>query len=82
MLPVINAIRAAHHLPDVTVLADAEIISEANQVALQAAGLSFVFGRPHPLLAAVWCANGTRSTPMGRFPHGLCLPSGGPPPRR
>ena len=45
MLPVINAFKAAHQLSDVTVVtvvADAGMISEANQVALQAAGLSFI----------------------------------------
>jgi Transposase DDE domain len=39
MLPVINAFKAAHQLTDVTVVADAGMISEANQVALVAAGL-------------------------------------------
>jgi hypothetical protein len=36
MPPVIDALKAAHNLADVTVVADAEMISEANQVALQA----------------------------------------------
>jgi hydroxymethylpyrimidine/phosphomethylpyrimidine kinase len=36
MLPVINAFKAAHKLTDVTVVADAVMISEANQIALQA----------------------------------------------
>ena len=40
MVPVINAFKTAHHLSDVTVVADAGMISEANQIALQAAGLS------------------------------------------
>jgi hypothetical protein len=44
MLPVINAFKAAHHLSDVTVVADAGMISEANQTAIQAAGLSFILG--------------------------------------
>ena len=51
MLPVINAFKAAHQLTDVTVVADAGMISEANQVALQAAGLSFILGRPYPVSA-------------------------------
>jgi hypothetical protein len=34
MLPVINAFKAAHHLCDVAVVADAGMISEANHVAL------------------------------------------------
>jgi hypothetical protein len=44
MVPVINAFKTAHHLTDVTVVADAGMISEANQVALQIAGLSFILG--------------------------------------
>jgi hypothetical protein len=44
MLPVINAFKATHQLTDVTVVADAGMISEANQVALQAAGLTYILG--------------------------------------
>jgi len=44
MLPVINAFKAAYQLADVTVVADAGMISEANQKAIQAAGLSFILG--------------------------------------
>jgi Transposase DDE domain len=53
MLPVINAFKAAHQLTDVTVVADGGMISEANQVALQAAGLSFVLGTRIPHLPDV-----------------------------
>lgn len=53
MLPVINAFKAAHQLSDVTVVADAGMISEANQVALQAAELSFVLGTRIPFLPDV-----------------------------
>ena len=53
MLPVINAFKAAHHLADVTVVADAGMISEANQIALQAAGLSFILGTRIPYLPDV-----------------------------
>ena len=44
MLPVITAFMAAHQLPDVTVVADAGMISEANQHAIEHAGLSFILG--------------------------------------
>ena len=44
MLPVIEKFMAAHRLPDVTVVADAGMISEANQKAIEAAGLSFILG--------------------------------------
>ena len=53
MLPVINAFKAAHHLSGVTVVADAGMISEANQVALHAARLSFILGTRIPLLPDV-----------------------------
>jgi Transposase DDE domain len=53
MLPVINAFKAAHQLTDVTVVADAGMISEANQVALQAAGLSYILGARIPFLPDV-----------------------------
>ena len=48
MLPVIRAFMTAHRLPDVTVVADAGMISEANQKAIEAAGLSFILGMRIP----------------------------------
>jgi hypothetical protein len=57
MLPVIESFMAAHDLPDVTVVADAGMISEANQKAIEAAGLSFILGMkiPHvPYAVARW----------------------------
>jgi len=48
MLPVIEAFMAAHRLPDVTVVADAGMISEANQNQIEAAGLSFILGMKIP----------------------------------
>ena len=53
MLPVINAFKTAHNLTDVTVVADAGMISEANQIALQASGLSFVLGTKIPYVPDV-----------------------------
>jgi hypothetical protein len=53
MLPVINAFKTAHQLSDVTVVADAGMISEANQVAMAAAGLSFILGTRIPYLPDV-----------------------------
>ncbi len=53
MLPVMNAFKTAHHLSDVTVVADAGMISEGNQVALQAAGLSPILGTRIPCLPDV-----------------------------
>ena len=48
MLPVIREFMAAQDLPDVTVVADASMISEANQKAIEAAGLSFILGMRSP----------------------------------
>jgi hypothetical protein len=53
MLPVINAFKQAHQLTDVTVVADAGMISAANQTAIQAAGLSFILGTRIPYLPDV-----------------------------
>jgi hypothetical protein len=69
MLPVIEEFMAAHGLPDVTVVADAGMISEANQKAIEAAGLSFVFGMriPHvPYVVAQW----RREHPGEQIPDG------------
>jgi hypothetical protein len=57
MLPVIESFMAAHDLPDVTVVADAGMVSEANQKAIEAAGLSFILGAkiPHePYVVQRW----------------------------
>jgi hypothetical protein len=48
MLPVITAFMAAHQLADVTVVADAGMISEASQHAIEDAGLSFILGTRIP----------------------------------
>jgi DDE family transposase len=48
MLPVIQAFMAAHRLPDVTVVADAGMVSEENQKQIEAAGLSFILGMRIP----------------------------------
>ncbi len=53
MVPVINAFKVAHQLSDVTVVADAGMISEAHQVALHAAGLTYILGARIPLLPDV-----------------------------
>jgi Transposase DDE domain len=48
MLPVIESFMTAHQLPDVTVVADAGMVSEANQKQVEAAGLSFILGMKIP----------------------------------
>jgi hypothetical protein len=57
ILPVITAFMAAHRLADVTVVADAGMISEANQHAIEDAGLSFILGTripDEPYAVAQW----------------------------
>jgi len=57
MLPVIEAFMAAHQLSDVTVVADAGMVSEANQKQIEAAGLSFILGQripEEPYVLAQW----------------------------
>ena len=48
MLPVIRQFTAAYALSDVTVVADAGMISDANMKAIEAAGLSFILGMKVP----------------------------------
>ena len=48
ILPVIEAFRAAHALPEVTVVADAGMLSEANLAALEDAELTFIVGARIP----------------------------------
>jgi hypothetical protein len=57
MLPVIESFMAAHGLPDVTVVADAGMVSAGNQKQIEAAGLSFILGAkiPHvPYVVKQW----------------------------
>ena len=57
MLPVLRAFMTAHGLPDVTVVADAGMVSASNQEAIEDAGLSFILGAkiPYvPYLVAQW----------------------------
>jgi hypothetical protein len=48
ILPVIQAFAAAHGLPEVTVIADAGMLSEANLAAIEDAGFKFVVGARIP----------------------------------
>ena len=48
MIPVLQAFQAAHGITDVTVVADAGMISRANQVAIEKAGMSFILGARIP----------------------------------
>jgi len=48
MLPVLHRFMTAYDLTDVTVVADAGMISQANQAAIEDAGLSFILGTKIP----------------------------------
>ena len=50
MLPTITAFMQAHQLSDVTVVADAGMISAGNQLGLEQGGLSFILGTRIPEL--------------------------------
>ena len=57
MLPVLKAFMTAHGLADVSVVADAGMVSAGNQEAIENEGLSFILGArtPHvPYLVAQW----------------------------
>jgi hypothetical protein len=48
MLRIIESFMTAHQLPDVTVVADAGMVSEGNQKQIEAAGLSFILAMKIP----------------------------------
>jgi transposase len=62
MLPVIEAFKSAHDLAEVTVVADAGMISEANREGIEDAGLSFIIGDK---------GHDRHLTRPARFPTGL-----------
>jgi len=77
MLPVIEAFMAAHQLPDVTIVADAGMVSETNQKEIEAAGLSFILSMriPRvPYMVSQW----RREHPGEDTPMGISSPSPGP----
>jgi Transposase DDE domain len=72
MLPTITAFMAAHQLSDVTVVADAGMISASNKQAIEAAGLSFILGTriaDLPYVVTEW----RREHPDDPPPDGLIL---------
>jgi Transposase DDE domain len=69
MLPVIEAFMEAHQLPDVTVVADAGMVSAANQKAIEGAGLSFILGARIPDIPYV-VAQWRRERPGQEIPDG------------
>lgn len=65
MLPSIQAFMAAHRLADVTIVADAGMISDANKTAIEQAGLSFILGMKIPDVPTS-CPSGGASTLTSR----------------
>jgi hypothetical protein len=72
MLPVIRAFMAAHRLADVTVVADAGMVSAANQRAIEAEGLSFILRAKVPDLPYV-VTEWRNDNPEQEMPDGLVL---------
>jgi hypothetical protein len=78
MLPTLQAFMAAHRLIDITVVADAGMLSEANKTAIEAAGLGFILGNRigHiPYVIDEW----RRHNPDSEIPDGLTLTQPWPP---
>jgi DDE family transposase len=72
MLPTITAFMAAHQLREVTIVADAGMISDANKKAIEAAGLSFILGMRIPEMPYV-VTEWRREHPSEQMPDGLVL---------
>jgi hypothetical protein len=72
MLPTLRAFMAAHQLTDVTVVADAGMISEGNRRAIEAAGLSFILGAKIPTVPYV-ITEWRKQHPGQDVPDGLLL---------
>jgi Transposase DDE domain len=69
MLPSLTAFMAAHRLREVTVVADAGMVSAANQAAIEAAGLSFILGARIPDVPYV-VARWRQAHPDAEIPDG------------
>jgi len=53
MLPTLRSFMAAHRLTEITVVADAGMVSDTNKKAIEAAGLSFILGARIPFVPYV-----------------------------
>lgn len=62
----------AHHLTNVTVVADAGMISADNKAAIEAAGLSFILGEKIPTIPYV-ISKWHNDNPGREIPDGLVL---------
>jgi hypothetical protein len=73
MIPTLRAFMTAHTLPDVTVVADAGMVSAGNQKALEDAGLSFILGARIPEVPFVVKDWRKHHGPDAEVPDGLVL---------
>ncbi|NYI47790.1 hypothetical protein BJ993_004936 [Nocardioides aromaticivorans] len=81
MLPVITSFMAAHQLGDVTIVADAGMVSEANREAIEDAGLFYIIGAripEEPYHVKKW----RRDHPGGPIPDGHIFAAPGQRPGR
>jgi hypothetical protein len=76
MLACAFGLMAARNLPDVTVVEDAGMVSDANQRAIEGAALSFILRAGVPA-SLIRCRSGAASIPAGRSVTGRCSPCGG-----
>jgi hypothetical protein len=76
MLPVILSFTDAHQLPDVTVVAHEGTVPEANRIAIEAAGLSFILGAKIPMWPSS-CWHGGTTNPARTSPIARCAPGPG-----
>ena len=78
MLPTLQAFMAAHRLVDITVVADAGMLSDANKREIEAAGLGFILGNRFthiPYVIDEW----RKHNPGVEIPDGLTLTQPWPP---
>lgn len=78
MLPTLTAFMAAHRLTDITVVADAGMLSDNNKREIEAAGLGFILGNRFthiPYVIEQW----RRENPGAEIPDGLILTQPWPP---
>ena len=78
MLPTLQAFMAAHRLVDITVVADAGMLSDANKREIEAAGMGFILGNRFthiPYVIDEW----RKHNPGVEIPDGLTLTQPWPP---
>ena len=81
MLPVIESFMAAHQLPDVTVVADAGMVSRGQSEGDRGRGAVVHPRHADPARPLRWSPSGGASTPARTSPTGTSSPSPGPPGR-